>query len=324
MRLLRAELHRFRSRRFIVLLVLLGLAVFVTVVSIASTNFAKPSAAGLAKARQAVQEQVAQQNAFRKECLANIQPGQTAEVCPPPADASQFNVADFMQKRSFVLAKDGPSGASGVAGGVSALLFVIGATWIGAEWSSKTMTALLFWEPRRVRVLATKLGVLVAAAAVVAALGQALWFGAARLLASTRGVEGGLPSGFYGDLLAHEARGVLLGVLIACLGFALSNLVRNTGAALGIGFVYFAIVENAIRALRPRWQSGLLTNNAAALLNDDGNRFFVEDHFIDKHGLAQNVREVVLGNLHGALVLSAAALVLLAVGGVLFSRRDLQ
>ena len=58
---------------------------------------------------------------------------------------------------------------------------------------------------------------------------------------------------------------MLLTVLAALLGFGLTNLTRNTGAALGIGFVYFAILETAIRILRPVWEPWLLSNNAVGL-----------------------------------------------------------
>ena len=39
--------------------------------------------------------------------------------------------------------------------------FLIGATWIGAEWSSRSIVALLFWVPQRMRVMGTKIAVLV-------------------------------------------------------------------------------------------------------------------------------------------------------------------
>ncbi|MGH9025991.1 MAG: hypothetical protein ACRDWD_07730, partial [Acidimicrobiia bacterium] len=58
--------------------------------------------------------------------------------------------------------------------------FVLGASFVGAEWRAGTMTTLLTWEPRRLRVFAAK--ALVAAglgAAVVVVLdvvlGAALW-----------------------------------------------------------------------------------------------------------------------------------------------------
>ena len=55
---------------------------------------------------------------------------------------------------------------------------------------------------------------------------------------------------------------MLLTVLVSLLGFGLTNLIRNTGAALGVGFVYFAIVETAVRALRPAWEPWLLSIDA--------------------------------------------------------------
>lgn len=323
--LLRAELHRFRSRRFIVVLLLLALGVFLAITAISSTQFAKPSAAGLADARERVKAAVAEQQRAQQDCLSHVPAGQDpVSFCGPAGETPDFRVEDFVDKRPFVLATAGPSGATGVAGATSALLFVIGATWIGAEWSTRSIVALLFWEPRRTKVVTTKLAVLLGAAALIAATTQALWFGAAHLLAATRGTSGGLPPGFYGDLLANEARGVVLGVLLAAVGFALANLVRNTGAALGIAFVYIVVLENAIRALRPRWVQGLLTENAAALVTRGGRRVYLEGTTIDARGGVQAGREIVLSNLHGGLVLGAFAAALVAVGAVLFSRRDLQ
>lgn len=324
--LLRAEVHRFRSRRFIRILVLLALGGFVVGLVIASTQFAKPSAEGLADAQRRIAELGQQQEQFRQECLKQpLPPGQTAdETCGAAFDASGIPVEDFMPKKPFVFADAAPDAAGGVAAGTAALLFLIGATWVGAEWSSKSMTSLLFWEPRRLKVIATKLAVLLGAAALIGAVAQALWLLGAKALAATRGSTGRLPDGFYGDLLAIQARAVLLVVVAGALGFALANLVRNTGAALGLGFVYFAVVENAVRVLRPKWEPGLLTNNAAALVSKDGLRLYLNETHLDAQGQLVSVREIVLSHLHGGVVLVLTAAVLVAVGGVLFARRDLQ
>ena len=73
----------------------------------------------------------------------------------------------------------------------------------------------------------------------------------AGILDAAAGTDDALPAGFWGDLLPTQGRSVSLAVLAALIGFGLANLTRNTGAALGIGFVYFAILETAIRILRP-------------------------------------------------------------------------
>jgi len=128
-----------------------------------------------------------------------------------------------------------------------------------------------------------------------------------------------LPAGFWGDLLATEGRSVLLVVLAALGGFGLANVVRNTGASLGIGFVYFAIVETAIGALRPAWQPWLLTNNAAGLVIPDGRTLYIWER-----PSQMEPTEYVVTNLQGGLVLTAVVAVVVGIGVVLFAKRDLH
>jgi uncharacterized membrane protein len=42
-------------------------------------------------------------------------------------------------------------------------------------------------------------------------------------------------------------RGLLLVAVAATIGYAIAMLVRNTGASLGVAFVYFVVVENGVR-----------------------------------------------------------------------------
>jgi ABC-type transport system involved in multi-copper enzyme maturation permease subunit len=211
-----------------------------------------------------------------------------------------------------------------VAVGTAALAFLIGATYIGAEWSSRSMVALLFWVPRRTRVLVTKTAVLAAAALVLGVLGQVVWFLTAQVLARTRG-NTEVPKDFWSPQLAQHGRGVLLVVILGLLGFALANLFRHTAAAMGFGFVYFVIIENLVRGLRPAWQPWLLTDNAAALVSRGGYRIYSNSGYVDEQGnYIDSGKEIVLSNLHGGLVLGGAVAVLLALGTVLFVRRDLH
>lgn len=321
--LARAEVRRFRSRRFIRVLLALAAIGYLLAVGLASANaFGKTTPDRLAAAQRNVQQAVQQQNDFRQQCLAD--PNRPADlpddqVCGPVASADSYRVEDFLDSRPFVLATRLPEVALPVAAATAALAFLIGATYIGAEWSSRSIVALLFWEPRRVRVMAVKLAVLTAAAALLGVLTQAIWWGTARLMAAALGTAKGLPSGFYGHLLAQQGRAVVLVVLAALLGFAFSNLVRNTGAALGVGFVYFAVVETAVRAIHPAWQEWLLTNNAVALVKSGGLRLYLYDP-----RLPTGQRELFLTNLHGGLVLGLATGFLVGLGVIAFSRRDLQ
>jgi len=328
--LLRAEVHRFRSRRFIQVVLALALVGYALVITLASaTGFGKTTPEQLAAAERNVAEIVEEQNRFREQCLgdANRPVDIPPElVCGPPNTAESFPVEQFLDKVPFVLADNLPDGGIAVAVASAALAFLLGATYVGAEWSSRSMVALLFWEPRRFKVRRVKLGVLIGAAAMLAVFGQALWWGTALVMTRYLGRTGSLPADFYADLLAQQGRSVLLVVFAALLGFGVSNLIRNTGAALGVGFVYFAVVENAIRVVRPRWQEWLLTDNAAALVLTGGHRIFIfGEGFVDEQGaFVESGREVLLTNLHGGLVLGVATAVLVALGVVLFQRRDLH
>ena len=50
-----------------------------------------------------------------------------------------------------------PTTVLGVSVMVGAFGFLVGASFIGAEWNNATMSGLLLWEPRRWRVFTTKL-----------------------------------------------------------------------------------------------------------------------------------------------------------------------
>lgn len=322
--LLRAELHRFRSRRFIVVLLLLAVAVFLVVCGIASTQFEKASASTRAESERRLAQVLQDSERGRQQCLMSVPTGQDpVQFCGEPLTADQVRAEDFIDKRPFSLARDGLDLAPGVAGATAALLFVIGATWVGAEWSTRSMVALLFWEPRRFKVITTKLGVLLGVAAVVSATAQVMWLLASKLLAATRG-DSTVPDGFYGDLLGTAGRGVALGVLIAALGFSIAGLVRNTGAALGVAFVYFVVVENAVRIARPHWTDLLVSTNVGALLSKGGLSYYEDGQYVDSQGALQPGKEIVLSNLHGAVVLGVVVGVLTAAGLWLFQRRDLH
>jgi hypothetical protein len=116
---------------------------------------------------------------------------------------------------------------------------------------------------------------------------------------------------------------VLLTVIAALLAFGLTNLVRNTGAALGIAFVYLIIVENLVRGLRPLWQQWLLSSNALGLVQQDGVTLTTFGDQPDATGMVETI-EYYLGHLQSFVFLSAVTAVVVAVGAVLFARRDIH
>jgi hypothetical protein len=332
--LVKAELHRFRARRFIQVLVGLGVLGWAVALVISLLNFGTPTAGDFAEAQAQVDQILQENETFRQQCLDDPEgfagPGapddlSPEELCGPPLTADDIGgVEAFLTKAPFDLADSGANGAVAFAGLAAALAFVIGATWIGAEWSSRSMVALLFWAPRRMRVMAAKLGVLVAGATVFGIAAQVGWLTMAGILDAAVGLDQPLPDDFWSVLLQTQARGVLLVVLAAVLGFGLTSIVRNTGAALGIAFVYVVIVQLVLGNMKPSWSQWMLGTNAVGLVNPGGLTLVFFDQ-IDFS--AENIGEPVeyyLGHLQSGLFLGATALVLVGAGTWLFAKRDIH
>lgn len=203
-------------------------------------------------------------------------------------------------------------GAVAVGVGVAILMFVVGTTYAGAEWSQRTIVALLFWEPRRMRVMSAKVVVLGLACFVVTVLTQILWLATAYLLASTRG-DTTLSSGFWTDLFNREARVLIFTLLVGWLGFGIANLVRFSAASLGVGFVYFAIVEFVVANWWHWAQQWLLLVNAVALLTRGG---------VDLGDSSGPNPGKHISSLHGVLVWGVVSIGILVIGSVVFARRD--
>lgn len=317
--LLRAEFHRFRARRFIQVVLGLALLAWLGAGLISFSFFGVPTAEDRAEAQQQLEQVVEDERRYHEQCLDEVPEGATPEEwCGSPLTEADLDVDEFLTIWPFDVAEVGVPGAMGFAFGAAVLAFVVGTTWIGAEWSSRSLVALLFWVPRRVQVMGAKIAVLVVATALFGLLAQLCWLALAGLLQAVAGDGSAVPEDFWGELLATQARGVLLVVLAALGGFGLANLVRNTGAALGIGFVYFAIAEPMMGVFQSSWQPWMLTNNIIGLLHPGGFTVYMFE-FSDY----EDASEYLIGNLQAGLVIGGAVAVVVGIGVALFTRRDL-
>lgn len=265
---------------------------------------------------------------FRQQCLEdpNLPSDLTPEeLCGSPMTAADLRPEDFLSQRPFSFADTGLDGAVAFGGAAAVVAFVAGATFIGAEWSTRSVVALLFWAPRHTTVMGAKLTALVLGAATFGVLAQIGWLAMAGALSATVGDGRPLPEGRWGELLATGGRGVLLTVLAALLGFGLANLVRNTAAALGIAFVYFGVVENVLRAAQPRWQPWLLSNNGEGLIWDGGKTLHIWPNPGDEDWTRNSEPvEYLLTNLQAGVYLTVVCTVVVGIGVLLFARRDMH
>jgi hypothetical protein len=208
------------------------------------------------------------------------------------------------------------------------LAFIIGASSGGAEWSSRSMTLQLLFEPRRLRLLCVKWLGLVVTTAAVAGTALALSVGFAAFTASARGTWDDryalldtMRDSFGQQMLQMAGRGILLVVISATAGYAIAMLVRNTGASLGVAFVYFVVVENGVRIALSKYgtEPFMLSTNALASVFPGG--FEVPGR---SAGEFAEQPVVHLDNLRATATMFGYSLVLAMGAAWSFTRRDVS
>ena len=144
--------------------------------------------------------------------------------------------------------------------------WIVGASFIGAEWHNRMVTTTLTWEPRRVRVILAKLLALGVCVAVWILVLEAIFAASLYPAAAVHGITDSVDAAFWKEAGAVALRVDALAVLAALLGFSLATIGRNTAAALGVGFAYLTVVEGLIRGFKPEWSEWLLGDNIALFL----------------------------------------------------------
>lgn len=211
--------------------------------------------------------------------------------------------------------------SGGMVPGTSLFLFavatILGASFVGAEYKSGTIETTLLWEPRRLRVLGSKLAAAAVSAFVihVALLGflvlvmlpAALW----------RGSTAGGDADFWLGLVGVVAKGGVAAAAIAAVALSISVVTRNTvgGVAVLLGYsaVSPIITQALIRTLRP---IDLTENMAVFASGGEVGRFVWADGYfptVYAHGVAG-----------ATIVMAAYVAVFVAIAFVVFQRRDID
>jgi len=209
---------------------------------------------------------------------------------------------------------------------VALVAFVIGASFVGAEWHSGGMMNLLLWRPRRIPVLLTKLGVVLATMFGVTVVLGALWTVAFWLIGRYDGVLGKLTAGVWQSFALTGARGATLVLLAAAIGFGLASLGRHTAMALGVGIGGIVVSEIGLRiALQivevPFADRYVVSTYVTAWLNKE---FTLYDYRSCAFSMGQcNPAELTVTWQHSAIVFGVA--LALVLGGAIWSmrRRDI-
>lgn len=254
MNLFIAEFRRLFARRFTRIMLILVLLVLGAIVVGVGASSHKHDAAALAAAQADVDRIVAQNQQEVQRCEAE-------QADPPASDASRQYPPDFdcsqianwspraedLLPYQFSLRDEAPQ-LIVVLGGLLALLgFALGASFVGAEWSSGGMTNLLLWRPRRVPTLLGKLTALLVGVGVLGVGYAAAFVAGLWEVARLRGTTGVLTSGVWQSLALGAGRSIALGLFLACVGFAVASLGRHTATALGVAVGYLVVFELGLR-----------------------------------------------------------------------------
>ncbi len=195
---------------------------------------------------------------------------------------------------------------------------VVGATFVGAAWASRSLSNQLLFEPRRLRLWSAKavavvLGTTAASAVIVVGFWAAL--GA---VASARDV----PVTRETWTLVAETAGRGLGLVAAATlgGFALTMALRHTVATLGLLFGY-AVVGEGLAASLPfeKMSQWSISNNVLAWLHDG---FAVNDRSLCADVTGPCSSTYVLSFQHAAVYLGGLLLLAVVASLLTFRRRD--
>lgn len=268
MRLLLVELNRFRSRRAIALIALATVLVAVAFIGATAWN-TRPltqadrtdaaAQAELEGQRPELQQEV---RACRADPAGYLGPSASADEC---ADALVPSAESYYPRDALDLGRVLDEEGVGLALIVIGLIVVAGSTFVGADWSSGSITNQLVFEPRRTRVwFAKAAAVMIGSGLITLVVLSGYWLGLC-LVAEDRGIS--TSSAELTHLVWHVVRGVGLGMAAGLGAFALTMLFRHTVATLALLFVYAVGGEILVNLLpfdgAGRWSVG---NNALGWL----------------------------------------------------------
>ncbi|MEU5725697.1 ABC transporter permease subunit [Micromonospora sp. NPDC047738] len=251
------ELRRLSKRRLtrlLLVLLLLGLAGVATAFSFSSHKLSPAVVAeAQAKADADYRQAVKDWERSVTECDAAAARGEKTEDRYGPDCGRQWQPQPEMfdpkwnLPYQFDFRAEFPMFIAVFAGAVALFAFIVGASFVGAEWSTGGMMNLLLWRPKRLAVLGTKLAALLTTVLGVSVVLGAFWTLAFWLIGTYKGTTAEVTAGVWRSIGLDGLRAVGLVLAVGAVAFALASLGRHTAMALGAAVAVFAISEVAIR-----------------------------------------------------------------------------
>lgn len=130
-----------------------------------------------------------------------------------------------------------------------ALIVVLGALYLGSEYSWGTLKTLFSNRPGRLTIYLAQVATLGTALVGLVVVNFLLSGLASLLIAWSAGVTASLPSA--GDVIRAMVVGWLILDMWCMFGFSLAILLQGTTLSIGLGLVWILVVENVVRATAP-------------------------------------------------------------------------
>lgn len=202
---------------------------------------------------------------------------------------------------------------------------LLGASFVGAEFSTGSMGTWLTFAPRRLRVASSKLTASALAGAVVAVLGLVLGNLGARMVAVVNRPGDDLtlpdPPQLADPLAMLGLRVVALAVGAGLVGAALALLLRHTAAIVGVVLGYAVVVEGIVvqSFQQGRLQRWSVLHNMEAF-TEKGAKYYAETCT----GTRCDYSEHTITYTQGWVFLLGVVVAVVAVGLAAFRRRDVS
>jgi ABC-type transport system involved in multi-copper enzyme maturation permease subunit len=317
MRLFRVELTRLLSRRACVVLLLIGLAGAALVAGSYVHEHAPPSDSEVAAATRLAEREARQPYVVHQ--LTRCQAGKGS--FPTGFDCQQVlpTASDYLYSpRINLRGQDLGDLVVPMLLALAIAALLLGATYIGADWSSGTVSTLLLFETRRTRVWVAKAVSVFVGTAVPAGLAIGLgllavvWFG-------HRWDNMSSLHGHTDHLVWVWLRSTLIVGLAALSGFAIVMAMRFTAAALGMVLAYALVGEAVLRSVWNGSEQWLLSNHLFGFVLG---RWRVQVYPSDCYPGPCRPRSFFFGLENTSLYLGVLAAGALLVSYVVFRRRD--
>jgi hypothetical protein len=267
MSLVRAEIRRLLKRRVTRWMLAIVVLLMATVAGIIAVTHQPQGPAALAQSRADAHAEYERQLQFVERDIAECERAREAgQTGPWPEDCTQMRefvtpeetMVESYLPPTFDFRAQFPTMIMILGGLLALFAFIVGASFVGAEWRSGAMMNLLLWRPRRLEVLAAKLVTLFGFLFGLGLLLGGLWTAAFWLIATFRGVTDAMTPGTWQSFGLTGVRALVLVLVAGAIGFGLASIGRHTAMALGavitafvVGVVGLSIVAALVGARYP-------------------------------------------------------------------------